>query len=78
MPEVGYRFMKQYWGKGIGTEAAKACVEFARRDLKISKLVALIIPENIGSIRVAEKIGMTRGPLINIYDVDAFQYEMML
>ena len=63
---------------GIATEAANACVEFARDDLKIEKLIALIIPENIGSIRVAEKLGMKKGPLLHIYDVDAFQYEMML
>ena len=62
----------------IGTEAARACVEFARDDLGISKLVALIEPENIASIRVAEKLGMTCGPLIHIYDTDAFQYEMTL
>jgi len=78
LPEVGYRYLKQYWGRGIGTEAAKVCVDFARDDLKVEKLVALIIPENIASIRVAEKLGMTKGPLIHIYGVDALQYEMML
>lgn len=78
LPEVGFRYLKEYWGKGIGTEAARVCVDFAREDLRIKKLVALIIPENIGSIRVAEKLGMTKGPLIHIYDVDALQYEMML
>ena len=78
LPEVGYRYMKEYWGRGIGTEAASACVEFAREDLNIEKLIALIIPENIASIRVAEKLGMSKGPLIHIYGVDALQYEMML
>lgn len=78
LPEVGYRYLKEYWGLGIGTEAALACVEFARTDLNIKKLIALIIPENTASIRVAEKLGMTRGPLIHIYDVDAYQYEMPL
>ena len=78
LPEVGYRYLKEYWGRGIGTEAAKACVEFARDDLKIRKLIALIIPENIASVKVAEKLGMSRGPLIHIYDVDAYRYEMML
>ena len=78
LPEVGFRYLKEYWGKGIGTEAAKVCVDFARDDLKIEKLVALIIPGNIASIRVAEKLGMTKGPLIHIYDEDALQYEMML
>lgn len=78
LPEVGYRYFKEYWGRGIGTEAALACVDFARADLKIGKLVALIMPENIGSIRVAEKLGMSKGPLIHIFGVDALQYEMML
>jgi len=78
LPEVGYRYLPEYWGKGIGTEAARACVEFAREDLGCEKLVALIIPENAASIRVAEKLGMSRGPLIHIYDVDAYQYEMTL
>ena len=78
LPEVGYRFFKEYWGKGIGTEAAQACVEFAREDLGVEKLIALIIPENIGSVRVAEKLGMIRGPLIEIYGERAYQYEMLL
>lgn len=78
LPEVGYRYFKEYWGKGIGTEAAQACVEFARTDLGVKKLVALIIPENIASIRVAEKLGMTRGPLIHVWEMDVFQYEMLL
>ena len=78
LPEVGFRYLKEYWGRGIGTEAARVCVDFARDDLKIKKLIALIIPENTASIRVAEKLGMTKGPLIHIYDLDALQYEMML
>jgi ribosomal-protein-alanine N-acetyltransferase len=78
LPEIGYRYSRQYWGKGIGTEAARVCVGFARDDLEIEKLVALIVPENTASIRLAEKLGMTRGPLILVYDVDAYQYEMML
>ena len=78
LPEVGYRYLTEYWGRGIGTEAAQACVEFARDDLNIRKLVALIMPGNTGSMRVAEKLCMKRGPLIHVFDVDAYQYEMML
>ena len=78
LPEIGYRYLKRFWGRGIATEAARACVGFAREDLKISKLVALIVAENAASIRVAEKLGMARGPLIHIYETDAYQYEMLL
>lgn len=78
LPEIGYRLEKRYWGQGYGTEAAKACVAFAREDLQLEKIVALIMPENAASIRIAEKLGMARGPLIHIDDVDAFQYELRL
>jgi len=78
LPEIGYRLLRSYWGRGLCTEAARACVDYARDDLKIEKLVALIIPENLASIRVAEKLGMKKGPLISIYDVEALQYEMRL
>ena len=78
LPEVGYRYLKEYWGRGIGTEAAQICVEFARDDLEIEKLIALIMPENSASIKVAEKLGMIKGPLIHIDGIDAYQYEMML
>ena len=53
-------------------------VVFARSDLKIKKLVALIMPKNIASIKLAEKLGMQQGPLISVFDIEAFQYEMML
>jgi ribosomal-protein-alanine N-acetyltransferase len=78
LPEIGYRYLKEYWGKGIGTEAARVCVDFARTDLNIEKLIALIMPENIASIKLSEKLGMEQGPLIHIYGEDAYQYEMML
>ncbi len=77
LPEIGYRLLREFWGQGYGTEAARACVDFAREDLRLKKLVALIMAENSASIRIAEKLGMTRGPLIHIFDVDAFQYELM-
>jgi len=78
LPEIGYRLVRSYWGRGLCTEAARACVDYARNDLEIGKLVALIIPENAASIRVAEKLGMQKGPLISIYGVDALQYELLL
>lgn len=78
LPEVGYRFLKAHWGKGYGTESARACVDFAREDLEIKKLIALIMPDNSASINIAEKLGMRRGALINIFDTWAYQYEMRL
>ena len=54
--DLGYRFMKEYWGKGIATESARAIVKFGFEDLMLKRLVAMVLPENIGSINVLEKL----------------------
>ena len=54
--DLGYRFMKEYWGKGIATEAAKACVSLGFDSLGLKRMIAMVLPENTGSIRVLEKL----------------------
>ena len=56
--EIGYRLIRSAWGKGYATEAACAVREYAFHTLGIKRLIAMIDPSNVASIRVAEKIGM--------------------
>ena len=56
--EVAYMLAKSYWGQGLGTEAAQALKEHAFRDLNFRRVISIIDPGNIASIRVAEKNGM--------------------
>jgi RimJ/RimL family protein N-acetyltransferase len=56
--ELGYRLARLYWNKGYGTEAARAVKNHAVRILGIKRLIAMIDPGNLASIRVAEKLGM--------------------
>lgn len=56
--EIGWRFIRQTWGQGYATEAASLVLDYAFRDLKLDRIVADINPNNIASIRVAEKLGM--------------------
>lgn len=58
--EIGYHINKTYWSKGFASEAAKACKEFGFCKLGFNKLISIIDPKNIASIRVAEKIGFTK------------------
>ena len=58
MLEVGYHFRRDHWGHGYATEAARACMEYAFRQLAAEKVVSLILPENLPSRRVAERNGM--------------------
>lgn len=56
--DLGYRFMKQAWGKGYATEAAKASVRYGFEKLGLRRIVGRAMPENIASIKVLEKCGM--------------------
>lgn len=56
--EVAYTIAEEYWGQGLGSEAAQGILKYGFETLKLSRLISLIEPENIGSQKVAEKMGM--------------------
>jgi ribosomal-protein-alanine N-acetyltransferase len=58
--EIGYRLNSDFWGRGIATEAATACRDYGFVTLGFERLVSIIDPRNLASIRVAEKVGMAR------------------
>src|SRR5258705_1198711 len=56
--DLGYRFRKSAWSKGYATEAAFACLKYGFEKLNIRKITGRAVPENVGSWRILEKIGM--------------------
>jgi RimJ/RimL family protein N-acetyltransferase len=56
--DIGYRLMQKHWGKGYATEAAEACIKEGFEYYKLSEIVATVVPENTGSVKVIEKIGL--------------------
>jgi [ribosomal protein S5]-alanine N-acetyltransferase len=56
--EIGYRLVRSRWRQGFATEAVTAIRDHAFQVLCMSRLIALIDPQNIPSIRVAEKAGL--------------------
>ena len=56
--EINYIFKPSAWGKGYAKEIGKAIIEYAFREKKLERLIALIKPENEASKYVARKIGM--------------------
>ncbi|EJM99478.1 GNAT family N-acetyltransferase [Phyllobacterium sp. YR531] len=55
--EIGWRFNRHVWGKGIATEAAKPVLAHGFHTSLTDRIIADIDPANEGSKRVAEKIG---------------------
>jgi ribosomal-protein-alanine N-acetyltransferase len=56
--EIGYRLDRDFWNRGLTTEAARAVRDHGFGDLKLERVISLIHPENHASRRVAEKNGM--------------------
>lgn len=55
--EIGYLLAKEYWGRGLATEAAIAIRTYGF-ELGFNRLISLIVPKNIASQKVALKNGM--------------------
>lgn len=58
--EIWYKLHPDYWGKGIGTEAAMALINFGFSTLNLHRIEAGCAVQNIASARILEKVGMTR------------------
>ena len=57
--DIGFRFFKKYWNKGYATESARACLDLGFDKYSLTEIVGRAMTENIGSIKVLEKIGMS-------------------
>jgi len=57
--EVAYTIAPAYWGQGLATEAALAIRDYGFEKLQLKRLVCVVDRENLASIRVATKIGMS-------------------
>jgi RimJ/RimL family protein N-acetyltransferase len=75
--EVGWTVARSRWGEGLAGEAGRAAVDWAHQVLGARHIISLIAPENVRSIRVAEKLGLTqegatelRGYSLRIYGSD--------
>lgn len=58
--EVGYALYQPYWGRGLATEIARACVDLGFTALRLASIVAITSPDNHASQHVLEKVGLTR------------------
>ncbi len=58
-PEIGYHVRRDYWDRGLATEAARSVRDYAFETVGVDHVISMIRPENLASRRVAEKNGLT-------------------
>jgi ribosomal-protein-alanine N-acetyltransferase len=64
--ELGYTFDTAQWGHGYATEAAQCVFAYARDSLRLKRVVSVIDPHNVRSLRVAERSGLRREGEIDV------------
>ena len=67
--ELGYTISRAYWGKGYATEAVQAVIQFGFEKMKLVRIEAVVLPENLASARVLEKSGMQFEGVLHSYQV---------
>ena len=72
--EVAYHFAKEWWGRGLATEAATACLDYGFRELGLREIIAICFPEHVASRRVMEKAGMRYVGPARYYELDLVKY----
>ena len=81
--EIWYKVHSEYWGNGFATESVNLILDYGFETLKLHRIQAGCAVDNIGSIKVLEKVGMLkegRGrqllPLKNGWS-DNFEYSIL-
>ncbi|HVU23908.1 MAG TPA: GNAT family N-acetyltransferase [Opitutus sp.] len=60
--EIGWRFRREYWGRGLAFVAARLAERYAFETLRLRELVSFTAAGNDRSRRLMERLGFTRDP----------------
>ncbi len=58
--EIGWRIDSSYWKRGLGTEAANACLYYGFQVLNFEKIFSFTSIHNTASEKLMQKIGMQK------------------
>jgi ribosomal-protein-alanine N-acetyltransferase len=72
--EIAYLLAKSHWGRGLGTEIARALVRHGFEALGVTRLIALIHPANAASIGTALAAGLRFERKLNLPDEECYLY----
>jgi ribosomal-protein-alanine N-acetyltransferase len=74
--DLGYRLIEKYWGKGVATETAKACLKYAFDILNLNEVYGICDVENIDSKNILQKCGFELKEHFMYDDVPHYWFEI--
>ena len=72
--DVAFRLMRTHWGQGLATEAALGSVRFGFAELGLKRIIGLVTPENVASVRVLEKAGLRYAETVKFWGSQFSKY----
>ena len=58
--QLGYAFLPEFWGQGLGSEAMEAVLDWARRQANFDTIEAEAHSDNPASLHLLEKLGFVQ------------------
>ena len=71
--DLAYHFARAFWNKGYSTEATSAVLAYGLGPIGLESIMAVVVPENVGSWRVMEKAGMRYEGLADYYGLQGLK-----
>lgn len=72
--ELGWTLGREFWGRGFATEGARRALEYAFTEMDRDHVISLIAPDNVASIKVAERLGEKVEGQTEVIGRDVFIY----
>ncbi|MBH8555461.1 GNAT family N-acetyltransferase [Nostocaceae cyanobacterium CENA357] len=65
--EIGYELAREYWRKGLMTEALRAIIQWGFQQLDLNRIEAFVMLENTASIKLLGNLGFVEEGLLREY-----------
>jgi RimJ/RimL family protein N-acetyltransferase len=76
--EVGYVFLKEYWGRGLAQESLRALLAWGKQTLSVKRILAYAPCEHSASLNVMKRCGMRYLKTATMHNVKCDFYEYLL
>ncbi|PKI15949.1 GNAT family N-acetyltransferase [Colwellia sp. 12G3] len=75
VPDLGFAFLPEFWGKGYANEAACSVLKEGLAVNSLNTILAVTLPDNVGSNSLLKKVGFSLQGKIEIYGSQSNLYE---